>query len=136
MNTKKQIFHRGGQAVQKLFFPNENARELLFDRCHGCFYCPTCKCHVLKINRIGTIVSNNRCDPIDGTNITGLRKRLRPDAKILEIVFTCYRCKQDFSIELEQHDSSSVHGSAFEFEVIENIPVYRWVSNIQPEKKQ
>jgi hypothetical protein len=125
MNTKKQVRHYGEDAIQKLFFPNENAKELLGDRYRMCLYCPKCASHVMKIIRVGTIVGVDRREAIDGTYITGREDSLDIDTDVLEIVFSCSKCKQNFSVELKQTHYSDIDASHFEFEVLENVSLLR-----------
>ena len=125
MNTKKQVRHYGEDAIQKLFFPNENARELLGDRYLMVLYCPKCKCHVMKIIRVGTIIGVDCKEAIDGTYITGRKESLDINEDVLEIVFLCFKCKQNFSIELKQTHDTSIDASHFEFELLENVSIPR-----------
>jgi hypothetical protein len=125
MNTKEQVRHYGEDAIQKLFFPNENARELLGNRYQMVLYCPKCGCHVMKIIRVGTIISVDCKEAIDGTYITGRKESLDIDEDVLEIVFLCFKCKQNFSIELKQTHNTSIDASHFEFELLENVSIPR-----------
>jgi hypothetical protein len=125
MNTQKQVRHYAEDAIQKVFFPNENARQLFGNRYLMCLYCPKCACHVMKIIRVGTIIGVERKQSIEGTYITGRNESLCIDQDVLEIVFSCCECKQNFSIEFKQTHGCSNDGSHFEFEVLENVSIPR-----------